>query len=298
MSETIHKAKGLESEFVILRNQEAQRPDLTYETLGLYTYLMSLPQDWEIRVANLQREGAGRDKVQRMIKELVAKGYVTLIHDRNEKGQTVGSHYEAYAYPELNPHRQPEKPLTGKAVTGLPLTGEPQQQRKKKITKPIEDKENKTKPFVFARLTYDKQLYDDGKRFNPMEFQIEYNTLFYAWLEALEAASMPRGNDYPALWERERDGAVALAKQRIKPDELKRYVSEDLLADKKGGNWYRVNAKIPKLETVATHIGAWLKEQNDTIQTESSDDEPALALKPKFTREQMRKALGLESKDE
>lgn len=172
---------------------------------------------------------------------------------------------------------------------------EPEQRKKPEQDTLIDTKE--IMPYFFAALNHHEQIYSDNKRLDPLVFQMEYNLLFKAWLDVLALNGMPRGNDYKALWERERDGAVTLAKQRITPDELKRYVSEDLLADKKGGNWYKVNAKIPKLETVATHIGVWLKEQAESAQTESDNDVPATPLKPKFTREQMRKAMGLESKD-
>ncbi len=62
--------------YFILRRDTAQS-NLSYEAVGMLTYLLSKPCDWKVKVSDLQREGCGRDKVYRILDELAAAGYVT-----------------------------------------------------------------------------------------------------------------------------------------------------------------------------------------------------------------------------
>lgn len=126
MAETIHKAYGLEKDYFILRNKDVQRDDLSYEARGMLAYLISLPADWEIRVTNLEIESAGREKVRRILKELIEAGYLALVKNHDEKGHFIGSHYEAFAIPEQNHHRE-----TGLPTVGLTESRANQQQQSK-----------------------------------------------------------------------------------------------------------------------------------------------------------------------
>lgn len=113
MTERIHKAYGLEKDFLTLRNKDVQRKDLSFEAIGILVYLLSLPTTWEIHLSTLERKGMGRDKIRRAIKELTDKGYMALVKTQNEKGLFEGSHYEIFAIPEANPNRETEKPSVG-----------------------------------------------------------------------------------------------------------------------------------------------------------------------------------------
>lgn len=118
-NERIHKARGLERDFVILRNKDVQRKDLSYEAIGMLVYLMSRPEDWSVYVNELKREGAGRDKVRGILNELQAKGYIYIKQTQNKDGTFGLNEYHAYAMPEYNPHFQPltENPSTDKPST-------------------------------------------------------------------------------------------------------------------------------------------------------------------------------------
>lgn len=63
----------------------AQNKALSYEALGMLTYLLSQADDWIIGVDDLIREGCGRDKAYRILKELTDAGYLT--HVRSAAGQ-------------------------------------------------------------------------------------------------------------------------------------------------------------------------------------------------------------------
>lgn len=160
MTEKIHKARGLEREFVILRNKEAQRTDLTYAAVGLLVYLMSLPEDWTIYVDQLKRKGAGRDKIRALLQELETAGFIHIEQNRNEGGTFTPNEYHAYAMPEYNPYYQPspEKPLTVEPLTDKPLTVNPQLQRKQS-TKETNHKANNNKNAA-AVVPDDTPLYE------------------------------------------------------------------------------------------------------------------------------------------
>lgn len=128
MTEKIHKAKGLDSEFVILANKDVQRNDLSYDAIGMLSYLMSLPPDWTIYAETLKRTGCGRDKVRRILAELEKHGYLHIEKDtKDEQGRFSVNEYHAYAMPEYNPHF---KPVTEKPSTVKPSTENLQLQRK------------------------------------------------------------------------------------------------------------------------------------------------------------------------
>lgn len=134
--ETIHKAKGLEREFVILRNKDVQRKDLSYDAIGMLTHLLSLPDDWTIYVKSLQREKYGRDKVRKIITELETKGYISVEQGHDEQGRFTGNHYEVYAIPEYNPNFTPlpENPLTAKPSTVNPHLQSKESLKRKQAT--------------------------------------------------------------------------------------------------------------------------------------------------------------------
>jgi len=174
MSDRIHKAKGLTEDFLILRNDDVQRTDLSYEAVGLLTYLMSLPPDWIIYVSTLERKGMGRDRLKKTIKELIDNGYLFVEQKHDEKGQFATNEYHAYAMPEYNPHW---KPSTENPSTVKPFTENPQLQSKDS------KKENKEKDIALEAPSNSKQkpFYDaikalfniDGGRNANMQKMLE-----------------------------------------------------------------------------------------------------------------------------
>lgn len=52
-------------------------PDLPLDSRGLLHYLLSKPDGWQVRMGHLRRIiGCGKDKLQRMIKDLICAGYL------------------------------------------------------------------------------------------------------------------------------------------------------------------------------------------------------------------------------
>ncbi len=65
-------------DYVSISNSTVQDKRLSWEARGLLAYLLSLPENWQIKVGHLQQQGnAGRDGVRRMLRELQTFGYAS-----------------------------------------------------------------------------------------------------------------------------------------------------------------------------------------------------------------------------
>lgn len=77
----IRVASRRNNPYFLMCRQAAQNTKLTYEAVGLLAYLLSKPDNWTIRVKDLQNEctqrKVGKNKVYALIKELREAGYVT-----------------------------------------------------------------------------------------------------------------------------------------------------------------------------------------------------------------------------
>jgi hypothetical protein len=119
-SDTIQKGFNYDDGFSIMPKELAQDHCLSLEALGLATYFLSLPDDWKITFKNVQKAwNIGRDKLYRILNELIASGYVSRISYINQHGQKRWKPYTFYASPSRNPHHKavendpcPEKPHT------------------------------------------------------------------------------------------------------------------------------------------------------------------------------------------
>jgi len=67
---------------------------LTYEAGGLCLFLFTRSDDYKIKLKNLIKESpAGRDKVRRIVNELIEHGYLFRLPLRNDKGQFADCDY-------------------------------------------------------------------------------------------------------------------------------------------------------------------------------------------------------------
>lgn len=84
---------------------------LSFAARGLLAYLLSKPDDWDVRLTDIQRAGhIGRDKAYRLIDELQQAGYISeRQRTRMPGGQWSYTPYYVYEMP-ISPC--PEKPYT------------------------------------------------------------------------------------------------------------------------------------------------------------------------------------------
>ena len=84
--------------FAAIDNSVFADERLHADQLGLICYLISLPPNWELRTPHLRKRlGVGRDKLQRLMRELVAAGYLRVERLRDpETGAMMGSRVMVY----------------------------------------------------------------------------------------------------------------------------------------------------------------------------------------------------------
>jgi hypothetical protein len=77
-----------EGNFTILDNHLLTDERLSWEARGLLSYLLSKPDDWQVRLYDLVRRGpAGEHKVTRILRELQAAGYLRRHRMRRADGR-------------------------------------------------------------------------------------------------------------------------------------------------------------------------------------------------------------------
>jgi hypothetical protein len=99
--------------YTVVNNDILQNTDLSWAAKGMLVYLLHLPDDWQINVADLSnRSRNGRDGTAGIIKELMAEGYILRVKIKNEKSQFKGYDYTVT-----------DEPVNGKAVNGDSVNG-------------------------------------------------------------------------------------------------------------------------------------------------------------------------------
>ncbi|TMX40831.1 hypothetical protein [Vibrio parahaemolyticus] len=114
------KRKRASRNFTMICNQVYSDGQLSYQAMGLLSYLLSKPDDWEIRVAHLEKvttgtaKKTGRDGVYKILKELIERGFC-----KRHKESDGTTWYEVSDYPKslIRESRITEKPDTEKPDT-------------------------------------------------------------------------------------------------------------------------------------------------------------------------------------
>lgn len=128
------------SNYTILPN-EIFTSGLSIEAIGLLSYFLSLPHDWVIYKTQLHTKlNIGREKLDRIFKELQDKGYVISVKEVNDKGQFTYSHI-VYDKP-YNGEPSMDKPYTEKPLTAnQPLQSTNLQSTNKQSKKEIKEED-------------------------------------------------------------------------------------------------------------------------------------------------------------
>lgn len=115
MSNIIRVSKGKDNPFVMINKLTLTDSELTWEARGVLAYLLSKPDDWQVRVWDLVKQGpGGRQRMQRILKELETAGYMERRRLRNGNGTF---YWETLVY---------ERPtIGGKPIYGLATHGKP-----------------------------------------------------------------------------------------------------------------------------------------------------------------------------
>jgi hypothetical protein len=122
--------RKVNSHFTIVPNEPIADERLSFESLGLLTYLLSRPNDWTINLEQLRdRGGIGREKMQQLVRQLIKLGYAIRRQDRHPETQQFGPwEYVIYDHPQGMREPETENPsveLEGEATDGKAGDGKP-----------------------------------------------------------------------------------------------------------------------------------------------------------------------------
>ena len=99
---SVKKAR-IDRPFVIITNDTARNKLLSLEAKGLIMVMGSRPDDWIFYKKALREEcGIGREKLDRLFKELVDNGYLELSQSREKGGRFSENDYLFYIDPACN----------------------------------------------------------------------------------------------------------------------------------------------------------------------------------------------------
>lgn len=88
--------KNKENPYVMINKSCLNDANLSWAAKGLHSYLLSLPDDWEIYVDELVKHtSAGRDHTYRVVNELLEHGYMEKVQYRCE-GKILGLNYTVF----------------------------------------------------------------------------------------------------------------------------------------------------------------------------------------------------------
>ena len=116
----IKLAKGQRKAFESIHRATLQDNNISWEAQGLLTYLLSLPDEWQLHVRELsqRRAGAGVEKMRKILKELEDNGYITSVQVRDKKGRLSTIERTVYERPVAISPDETTHGKTGHGKTG------------------------------------------------------------------------------------------------------------------------------------------------------------------------------------
>lgn len=87
--------------FTVIHNSVIDNEDLSWKARGILIYLLSKPNNWEVRMSELisKSKNEGQMAVRSALKELVKFGYARLVKGYNHETKKPGSRYEIFESP-------------------------------------------------------------------------------------------------------------------------------------------------------------------------------------------------------
>jgi hypothetical protein len=187
-----------ENPYVVINKNCLQDHSISWEARGLLSYLLSLPNDWEVHVSHLsklyKKKGGGRDAILSMLNELIECGYCERVQTKKDNGEFSKLEYHITEFKKSL--TQPAEPV---AVEADPVDPS----HTKYIPLPCNDKPPPREPFVeneslqkngggfeksFSSLIY-KNTKGEAKQILESEIYSHFLTLPYETIEIQQAIS-------------------------------------------------------------------------------------------------------------
>lgn len=139
---SIFRIKKHSNPYVILDKTCLEDESLSWRAKGIHAYLISKPDDWQVRMSQLIASGReGREAVRSALKELTKAGYISREAIREADGTLRGQEWSVYESPI---GRKAKNPSDGDA----PPTKEGAKQRSKEETESLPCPSLSTSPQV------------------------------------------------------------------------------------------------------------------------------------------------------
>jgi hypothetical protein len=145
-----------ERDFTVIANGCLRDDSLSAESLGVLCYLLGKPNDWTVRPTELaKRFGSGRDRIDRILKELIAAGYIVKAKTRDPlTGLWRAVEYIVFQMPKCPPPENTEV-VTG-PPTGNPSTDNPPPDNREVLNTDFLTNTESTKELVPAKAGREK----------------------------------------------------------------------------------------------------------------------------------------------
>jgi hypothetical protein len=112
MSEIIRVERATHP-FTVMDNTPINDIGLSFDSLGVLAYLLSKPDNWQVKTKELQkRGGCGQSKMLRILKELETEGYLARSKKAGEAGRFIWDiviYENKYKNPKFAPRIEPPK---------------------------------------------------------------------------------------------------------------------------------------------------------------------------------------------
>lgn len=156
MADSIIRCSEHLNNFTLIDNTCMKTSTLSMQAMGLFAYLMTLPNDWAVYKSELVNHFSnGRDAVYKAFNELIDAGFITYVQNTDEAGRFTGNTYYIHEQPvsEKNRTVRPVRSKTNKSsddtencksVSGNPHSGNPYTENPSLLStnKPSTDNQN------------------------------------------------------------------------------------------------------------------------------------------------------------
>lgn len=173
--------------YVMINRTMPQNKSLSYEAIGMLTYLLSKPDDWKVMIVDLQRVGiAGRDKVYRILNELIEARYMTRVQIRDDYQVIQEVVYTAYESPLPEKAEVAQPPLPENPDTAEPYTENPLLHNKEEyIEEKVLNATNPKRPDSVATIPDWRKRQPAGSEKNPATLLDDKQPVIHTALEKL-----------------------------------------------------------------------------------------------------------------
>ena len=115
---------NVQENYVVVTNSTAQDERLSLEARGMVLLMGSRPQGWKFNKTELMSNASiGRDKLNRLFKELANYGYLAIVQNHDDQGRFIDADYHFFTDPTQNPAFYDVAPCTEKPYTAKPCNG-------------------------------------------------------------------------------------------------------------------------------------------------------------------------------